>query len=300
MCITHAQLAHAGTGTRITHMHAGTAHVANTCKTFDVKHLTGTHPSLCPTADMNTPQSCQTADMAGNETQRQSRQVVQGASAQCCCQPFGGHGSLNLAIRIALVNLLKVFKFMKKVLEAQVQATKCASGPNVLFTSRFCEEWIMPDVCHQMVTNRSCQTSNISEQGISGIHTRILISMVSDVSTCAMPRTLFFSTPGLALGIAIYQPLRSVAANSSFVDRKADLCSCFRFRQTPFKCPTRSTIVCSFVLGTLMSPCCTLTVLQAGVDQQDMPKDVFTMILKLIRFVMPIIDEVFPTSQTPG
>ena len=54
------------------------------------------------------------------------------------------------------------------------------------------------------------------------------------------------------------------------------------------------------VLGTLMSPCCSLTVLQAGVDWQDTPKDVFISILKLIGFVMLFIDQVFPNLQTTG
>ena len=54
------------------------------------------------------------------------------------------------------------------------------------------------------------------------------------------------------------------------------------------------------VLGTLMSPCCSLTVLQAVVDWQDTPKDVFISILKLIGFVMLFIDEVFPNLQTTG
>ena len=48
------------------------------------------------------------------------------------------------------------------------------------------------------------------------------------------------------------------------------------------------------VLGTLMSLCCSLTVLQASVGWQDMPKDVFISILKLIGFVMLFIDQVFP------
>ena len=43
-----------------------------------------------------------------------------------------------------------------------------------------------------------------------------------------------------------------------------------------------------------MSPCCSLTVLQPGVDWQDTPKDVFKSILKLIGFVMLFIDQVFP------
>ena len=54
------------------------------------------------------------------------------------------------------------------------------------------------------------------------------------------------------------------------------------------------------VLGTLMSPCCSLTVLQAGVDWQDTPKDVCIWILKLIGFVMLFIDHVFPNLQTTG
>ena len=45
-----------------------------------------------------------------------------------------------------------------------------------------------------------------------------------------------------------------------------------------------------------MSPCCSLTVLQAGVDWQDTPKDVLKVILKLIGFVMLVIDQVFPNS----
>ena len=43
-----------------------------------------------------------------------------------------------------------------------------------------------------------------------------------------------------------------------------------------------------------MSPYCSLTILQAGVDWQDTPKDVFISILKLIGFVMLFIDQVFP------
>ena len=43
-----------------------------------------------------------------------------------------------------------------------------------------------------------------------------------------------------------------------------------------------------------MSPRCSLTVLQAGVDWQDTPKDVVISILKLIGFVMLFIDHVFP------
>ena len=54
------------------------------------------------------------------------------------------------------------------------------------------------------------------------------------------------------------------------------------------------------VLGMLMSPCCSLTVLQASVDWQDPPKDVFMSILKLIGFVMLFIDQVFPNLQTFG
>ena len=54
------------------------------------------------------------------------------------------------------------------------------------------------------------------------------------------------------------------------------------------------------VLGTLMSSYCSLTVLQAGVDWQDTPKDVFISILKLIGFVMLFIDQVFPNLQTTG
>ena len=52
------------------------------------------------------------------------------------------------------------------------------------------------------------------------------------------------------------------------------------------------------VLGTLMSPCCKLTVLQVGVEGQDTPKDVFISILKLIGFVMLFIDQLLP-SQYP-
>ena len=54
------------------------------------------------------------------------------------------------------------------------------------------------------------------------------------------------------------------------------------------------------VLGTLMSSCSSLTVLQAGVKWQDAPKDVFISILKLIGFVMLFIDQVFPNLQTTG
>ena len=54
------------------------------------------------------------------------------------------------------------------------------------------------------------------------------------------------------------------------------------------------------VLGMLMSLCCSLTVLQAGVNWQDTPKDVFISILKLIGFVMLFIDQVFPNLQTTG
>ena len=49
-----------------------------------------------------------------------------------------------------------------------------------------------------------------------------------------------------------------------------------------------------------MSPCCSLTALQAGVDWQHTPKDVFISILKLIGFVMLFIDQVFPNLQTFG
>ena len=54
------------------------------------------------------------------------------------------------------------------------------------------------------------------------------------------------------------------------------------------------------VLGTLMSPYCSLTILEARVDWQDTPKDMFISILKLIGFVMLFIDQVFPNLQTTG
>ena len=50
------------------------------------------------------------------------------------------------------------------------------------------------------------------------------------------------------------------------------------------------------VLGTLMSPCCSLTVLQVGVNWQDTPKGVFIAILEMIGFVMLFIDQLIPNS----
>ena len=49
-----------------------------------------------------------------------------------------------------------------------------------------------------------------------------------------------------------------------------------------------------------MSPCCSLTVLQANVGWQDTPRDMFIAILKLIGFVMLVIDRVLSNSQTAG
>ena len=62
----------------------------------------------------------------------------------------------------------------------------------------------------------------------------------------------------------------------------------------------QNSLLLCVVLGTLMSPCCSLTVLQAGVDWQDTPKDVFMSILKLIGFVMLFIDQVFRNLLTTG
>ena len=46
-------------------------------------------------------------------------------------------------------------------------------------------------------------------------------------------------------------------------------------------------------VGNVDEPLYTLTVLQAGVDWQDTPKDVLILILKLIGFVVLFIDQVF-------
>ena len=50
-------------------------------------------------------------------------------------------------------------------------------------------------------------------------------------------------------------------------------------------------------VGNIDEPLLQLTVLQAGVDWQDTPKDVFISILKLIGFAMLFIDQVFPNLQ---
>ena len=60
-----------------------------------------------------------------------------------------------------------------------------------------------------------------------------------------------------------------------------------------------SVLLC-VVLGTLMSPCCSLTVLENGVGWHDTLNDVFISILELIGFVMLFIDQMFPNLQTTG
>ena len=71
--------------------------------------------------------------------------------------------SLTAAFCTPAVHLLKHFKFMRKISKAQVQATKCASCRDVLFTSSFCGKRMMSDVGHQMMRDISCHTCDRSE-----------------------------------------------------------------------------------------------------------------------------------------